>query len=94
MNDNAIEIIKTVSQVEGEEQSLMVSEVAKNRDVLASGLSTKLVKLASEFKLINSVQTIKNIASNKILEKHKRSVYFLIRMLSANTDEEITKLYN
>lgn len=94
MNGNVLELTKIASQTEGKEQSLIVNAIAKNRDVLLSGMSIKLVKLASKFKLTNSIQMINSIALNKILEKNKRSTYYLIRMLSAETDQDIKKIHD
>lgn len=94
MSGNAVELTKIASLTEGEEQSLLVNSIAKNRDVISSGLSIKLTNLGSKVKSDIIANLIKNVAINKILEKHKRSVYYLTRMLSTENDEDFFKLYD
>ena len=80
LNKNAVEIIRITSQIERESQSELFISLAKNKDVLSSNLTIKLMLLASK---LDDEQTklLNIIASDKLLEKNKRSLHYIVRML-------------
>ena len=94
VSGNAIELTKLASLTEGEEQRRAVLHISTNRDVISSDVAIKLANLASKIKTDDIAQLVITIASDKILEKNKRSTYYLTRMLLENKYEDVLKIYN
>lgn len=80
LNENVLEIIKIVSEIEKESHSELYVSIAKNREVLAANLTVKLMILASKLD-DEQIKILNIIASDKLLEKNKRSVYYILKML-------------
>lgn len=80
LNENVLEIIKIASEIEKESHSELYVSIAKNREVLAANLTVKLMILASKLD-DEQIKILNIIASDKLLEKNKRSVYYILKML-------------
>ena len=80
LNKNALEIIKMASKIEKESHSELYISIAKNREILAANLTIKLMILASKLD-DEQIKLLNIIASDKLLEKNKRSVYYILKML-------------
>ena len=81
-NKNVVEIIRITSQIERESQSELFISLAKNKDVLSSNLTIKLMLLSSKLD-DEQIKLLNTIASDKLLEKNKRSLHYIVRMLEA-----------
>lgn len=88
-----IELTKIASQTEGVEQCSLVEIIVQNRNVQLSGMAVKLTKIASNLNN-ETIEIIKKIASNKILERNNLSLYYLLRMFASKTYEDICNIYN
>lgn len=82
LNKNAVEIIRITSQIEKETQSELFISLAKNKDVLSANLTIKLMLLASKLD-DEQIKLLNIIACDKLLEKNKRSLHYIVRMLEA-----------
>ena len=89
-NKNVVEIIRITSQIERESQSELFISLAKNKDVLSSNLTIKLMLLASKLD-DEQIKLLNIIASDKLLEKNKRSLHYIVRMLE--TPQKIPNIY-
>lgn len=89
-----LELIKIISTTNGIEQLRTIHHIATNKDILSSEIVIKLAQLASQIKSDEIAQLIITIASNKILEKNKRTTYYIIRMLLEKNYEEVLKIHN
>ena len=67
-------------KIEKESHSELYVSIAKNREVLAANLTVKLMILASKLD-DEQIKILNIIASDKLLEKNKRSVYYILKML-------------
>ena len=81
-NKNVVEIIRITSQIERESQSELFISLAKNKDVLSSNLTIKLMILASKLD-DEQIKLLNIIASDKLLEKNKCSLHYIVRMLES-----------
>lgn len=81
-NKNVVEIIRITSQIERESQSELFISLAKNKDILSSNLTIKLMLLASKLD-DEQIKLLNIIASDKLLEKNKRSLHYIVRMLES-----------
>ena len=82
LKKNVVEIIRITSQIERETQSELFISLAKNKDVLSANLTIKLMLLASKLD-DEQIKLLNIIASDKLLEKNKRSLHYIVRMLEA-----------
>lgn len=89
-----LELIKIISITNGIEQLRTIHHISTNKNILSSEVVIKLAQLASQIKSDEIAQLTINIASNKILEKNKRTTYYITRMLLENNYEEVLKIYN
>ena len=91
--EDALEIIEYASKTEDENKSKLINAIAKNREVLSSNMLIKIITLVNKMKLDkNQIELLTTIASDKLLEVNKRSLGYIIKMLS--TPNEIINLYN
>ena len=89
-NKNVVEIIRITSQIERELQSELFISLAKNKDILSSNLTIKLMLLASKLD-DEQIKLLNIIASDKLLEKNKHSLHYIVRMLE--TPHKIPNIY-
>lgn len=89
-----LELIKIISTTNDIEQLRTIHHISTNKNILSSEVVIKLAQLASQIKSDEIAQLTINIASNKILEKNKRTTYYITRMLLENNYEEVLKIYN
>lgn len=92
LNKDLLNIIQIAINTQ-ENKCKLVNAIAKNREVLSSKMIVEILNLVNKVDIDKEqIELITNIASNKLLEKHKRALEYIIKMLAS--PQKIMSIYN